>query len=199
MRNTEPAKFIYFFTYVLVKTVLNLLFVLRIQGRENVPLKGPCILAANHVSFFDAPTIAVACPRQVHFLARKTLFDRRPFSTLISSLGAFPIERQRPRQALRTSLSILRGDRCLLVFPEGTRSKSGRMQEGQPGIGFLAIRGRCPVIPVHISGTERVFPVGAKWIHPGPVTVSFGAPLLFNGTDYTEIVFSIMRAVGELP
>ena len=86
----------------------------------------------------------------------------------------------------------------VLIFPEGVRRETGRIDTFQPGVGMLASRLQAAVVPVRIDGVDRVLPVGARWAHPGPVRVAFGDPVRFDGGGYEEIARRIEDAVRAL-
>ncbi|MDK3257324.1 lysophospholipid acyltransferase family protein [Blastococcus capsensis] len=204
--------------YVLATFVLRPLFFIlcrpRITGREHVPLDRPVILASNHLSFIDSIVIPLAAPRRVAYLAKAEYFTGRGFSgwvtrTLFTALGAYPVERETHRaaqSALDTALGILRGGTAFGLYPEGTRSKDGRLARGKTGVAWLALTADCPVVPVAVHGTDRVQPVGARWPRPHRVTVTFGEPLTFpeqrgqanRNRARREVTDRIMVAIAEL-
>ncbi|MGY2067204.1 lysophospholipid acyltransferase family protein [Blastococcus sp. SYSU DS0619] len=204
--------------YVLATFVLRPLFHLlcrpRITGRENVPLDRPVILASNHLSFIDSIVIPLSSPRRVAYLAKAEYFTGRGVGgwltrTLFTALGAYPVERDTHRAAqtaLDTALGILRGGTAFGLYPEGTRSKDGRLARGKTGVAWLALTADCPVVPVAVHGTDRVQPVGARWPRPHRVTVTFGEPLSFpehrgeahRNRARREVTDRIMVAIAEL-
>ncbi|HDN97717.1 MAG TPA: 1-acyl-sn-glycerol-3-phosphate acyltransferase, partial [bacterium] len=146
----------------------------------------------------DPPVLGVASSRKLYFLARRTLFKNRLFSLIIRRLGAIPIEREGLPVTLRKALNILKEGKGIVIFPEGTRSKDGKLKEGKPGVGFLAVKGRCPVVPVLISGTEKALPVGAKFIKPAKIKVKIGKPLFFNSGDYFACAEKVIESIRKL-
>ncbi|MEA2255246.1 MAG: glycerol-3-phosphate dehydrogenase, partial [Solirubrobacteraceae bacterium] len=147
-------------------------------GREHIPASGPVILASNHRSFLDPFVIAVMARRPIYFMAKKELFVNRPIAWLLSSLGAFPIDRgASDRGAMDTARAILdRGDGVLL-FPEGTRIRPGALGRPKRGIGRLALETGAPVVPIAVIGTEAV---RNGWrFRPHKVRVRAGRALTF--------------------
>ena len=137
---------------------------IRVVGREHVPRQGPLLVAANHQSNADPPVIVYAIPRPVFFMAKRELFAGRVISRLLRALHVYPVNRDgRDMDALRWSLQTLESDRALrevlmeeiAVFPEGTRSPGG-LREGTDGLAYLALRSGVPILPVAITGTERI-------------------------------------------
>src|SRR3954454_6129400 len=148
-------------------------------GREHIPASGPAILASNHRSFLDPFVIAVMARRPIYFVAKKELFLFHPVvSWLLSSLGAFPIDRGASDQdSMATARAILaRGD-IVLMFPEGTRIRPGALGRPKRGVGRLALETGAPVVPVAVIGTESV---RRGWrIRPHQVRIRIGTPLTF--------------------
>ncbi len=196
----KPAHFdfLYSFFHLLGIFIFKILFYMEVEGRENIPEEGPFILASNHLSFLDPPLLGISSPRKLYFLARKTLFKNKIFSAFIKRLGAIPIEREGSPMALRKGLDVLKEGKGLVIFPEGTRSRDGKLKNGKPGVGFLAIKGKCPVVPVFISGTDKALPVGAKFIKPTKIKVKIGKPLLFHDEDYISSTEKIMDSIKGL-
>ncbi|MFW3170139.1 lysophospholipid acyltransferase family protein [Geodermatophilus sp. CPCC 206100] len=204
--------------YLVVRFLLRPLFriVLRmhVAGRQNVPATGPVILASNHLSFIDSMVIPLSAPRRVHYLAKAEYFTGRGIGgwltkTLFTALGAMPVERQTHRaaqEALDTALGVLRQDEGFGIYPEGTRSRDGRLARGKTGVAWLALTADCPVVPVAVAGTDRVQPVDSRWPRPHRVSVTFGPPLTFpehrgmagNGRARRAVTDQIMEAIAEL-
>ena len=175
-RGVNPAA--YWAARAVLQPLFHLYFRLRRTGVEHVPRRGPVILASNHRSFLDPFVIAVMTRRPIYFVAKRELFRSRPVAWLLSALGAFPIERgSSDREAMATAKAILaRGD-GVLIFPEGTRVRSGPPGRPKRGVGRLALETGAPVVPVAIIGTEAV---RRGWrIRPHKVHIRAGRPLTF--------------------
>lgn len=170
-------------------------FSLRVRGRANIPRTGPVLLIANHQSYFDPPLIGLAAPRQLRFVARKTLFGNRFFSWLINSLNAVPIDQEGvAKEGLKTIVRQLEAGDAVLVFPEGGRTEDGRITELKPGILLLLRRVQAPIVPVGIAGAHAAWPRSQLLPIPAPlflpatertVAVSVGRPL--NGAHYAAM------------
>lgn len=165
-----------------------------IEGTENVPETGPVLLAGNHLSFIDSVVIPLSLPRRrVRFLAKSDYFEGTGLKgyasrTLFGSLGAMPVERGNARDALLSLDMMLErlneGEACV-VYPEGTRSRDGRLYRGRTGVAHLAMEAKAPVVPVALAGTQHVQPVGANMPRPRSFSVRFGPPLDFStGFDH---------------
>jgi 1-acyl-sn-glycerol-3-phosphate acyltransferase len=175
---------LYAVTHALFSTVLRVVWRPRILGVENLPRRGPVILASNHLSFIDSLVIPLAAPARlrVTFLAKADYFTGgglrgAPRRLFFRATGAIPVERDEANQAresLETALEVLQRGWAFGLYPEGTRSRDGRLYRGRPGVGWLALSSGAPVVPVGLVGTDRVQPVGARWPRLAPVTIRFG-------------------------
>lgn len=185
----------------------------RVLGVEHVPLTGPVILAANHVSFADPPLIGCALPRAISFLARDTLFDQPALGWLIRQLNAVPVDRDGGgASGLKAILDRLHAGGGIILFPEGTRSPDGRLQPARSGVGLTVIKSDAPVVPVRVLGMFEAWPRSRALPRPGRVTVKFGRPLDFAALRaeakvcpkprlkaiYQQVTDEIMQSIGRL-
>jgi 1-acyl-sn-glycerol-3-phosphate acyltransferase len=154
--------------------LLKLTFRLRVVGAEHLPMTGPVLLAGNHSGFLDGPIVMIMLPRPSAFLVKSEIY-RGPLSRVLNFARQIPVHRGTPdRTALRAGLAVLAGQGVLGVFPEGTRG-SGDLSTIQHGIGYLALNGKCPVVPVVCKGTAKALPKGKvlpSW--RAPIDVVFG-------------------------
>lgn len=190
----------------LTRLLMGLTFRLEVRGQAHVPASGPLLLVSNHVSLLDPPFVGAASPRELHFLAKEELFAIPLLGRLIRALNARPVKRDgSDGRALKMAVRLLGEGRALLVFPEGTRGVEGRLREGKPGAGMLAVMSGAPVVPVYVSGSGRALPPGRVIPRPGKVRVSFGPPLSFKSRAdegrkerYREATQEMMRAIAQL-
>ena len=155
-----------------------------IEGRENVPATGGVILASNHLSFIDSVVIPLAAPRQVHFLAKESYFTGTGVKgaasrVFFTSMGMVPVNRDDSRAAIKSlevGLKILQDGHAFGIYPEGTRSRDGRLYRGHTGVAYLALTAQVPIVPVGVIGTPDVQPVGSNRPRRAPFTVRFGTP-----------------------
>ena len=162
-----------------------------VEGLHHVPTSGPVIVASNHLSFFDSVVIPVVVPRKVVFLAKSDYFTGTGVrGTLVRAwfegLGMLPVDRDDTRAAiasLDTALAVLQQGEAFGIYPEGTRSRDGRLYRGRTGVAHLALTAGCPVVPVGLHGTQDIQPVGANRPRLGKVdvTVRFGEPIRVAG------------------
>jgi 1-acyl-sn-glycerol-3-phosphate acyltransferase len=190
----------------LAVALMRVWFGLRVRGAEHVPASGPALIVSNHQSILDPPVIGGAARRQIYFLAKAELFRIPLFGWLMRALHARPVRREgSDPAALRTAAQLLGEGKALLVFPEGTRSLNGRLGEGKPGVGMLAVTSGAPVVPAYVSGTLEALPKGSAWPRRSQVSVSFGPALHFklrNGAGrkerYREAALEMMRGIEQL-
>ena len=172
---TPDGKRIYHWTHRIAQPLLEMLFKFEISGQEHIPPSASSIVMSNHVSHLDPIFLGAAVPRELHYIARDDLFRVKLWGDFITYFNAFPIKRGKPDlQALRKTLSMLKEDNLLLMFPEGTRSVDGTLGEALEGAGFIVYRANVPVIPAFVKGTEIILPKHAKGIKRAKVSVSFG-------------------------
>ncbi len=161
-----------------------------VEGLEHIPRTGPVILAINHISNADAfVTGSWITPalrnRRIHWLGKQELFDWPVFGWVAARGGVHPVDRSTADiEAFRLATRILEAGYVLLIFPEGTRSPNGELQEAKDGLAMLALRTDAAIVPIGINGSDRVWPKGQKVPHPIPrrtVTVRVGSP--FRAAD----------------
>lgn len=182
-------KVMYGASRVVIAPTLRLFLRPTVTGIENIPRTGPAIIASNHLSFFDSIVIPAVSPRQISFLAKAEYFTGTGVKGALSrfffsSTGQIPVDRDDTRagqRSLELALECLHGGGAFGIYPEGTRSRDGRLYRGHTGIGHLVLSSGAPVVPVALTGTENIQPVGAKYIRPAKVTVQFGKPIDFSG------------------
>lgn len=167
----------------------------RVRGRQHVPASGPCLIVANHQSYFDIPLVAAATRRHVCFVARETLAKSRPIAFLIKWCGAVMVRRgASDRASIRAiALHLERGD-VVCIFPEGTRSRDGRVGPFKRGVALIARQARVPIIPAGIRGTLTIFGRDAKVPRPARCSIEFG-PALSPERDVLDVAAA---AVAEL-
>jgi 1-acyl-sn-glycerol-3-phosphate acyltransferase len=196
---------IYRLTWLLCRFIFRVFFRWRVTGAENVPATGPVILASNHISALDPPVVAVGVTRPTTFMAKEELFRYPVFGWFIRQLNAFPVRRgAADRAALKRSLELVEAGWAFAMFPEGTRSRTGELQEPEMGVGLIAYRTGAPVVPVYVWGTDRAMP--GRGVRLAQFGVCYGPPMRFalpegekpGREQYEEAARAIMRAIAEL-
>ena len=166
----------YLISYIIFKTILKVFFKFTIKGKENIPRKGPFIIASNHISYADPAVVGVTCNTMpVMFMAKKDLFSAPFFGWWFKALGCIPVERKSGNfTSLKKAVQRLREGKVLGIFPEGTRSFDGCLQKAEPGIGLIAAKSGVPIVPVYVSGTEKALPKGKRMPRPCRVKARVG-------------------------
>ncbi len=160
--------------------LFHTLWPLRVRGAKNIPKEGPVILVCNHLSMVDPFVVAYGVHRVICYMAKAELFRNPVVSLIVRVTGAFPVDRARMDTAtMRTAMTVLKDGYMLGMFPEGTRSTSGDMQEFRVGALRLAARTRTPIIPAAIYNTDRALPPG-KLPRPARIGITFGPPIEFT-------------------
>lgn len=188
-----------------MRLLLLLLTRWRVRGRDNIPGQGPLLIVANHLNLADPPLLGVSLSRKVVFMAKEELFRSRLSGYFVRSFGAFPVHRGRmDREALRQAKRVLADGLALVMFPEATRSKNAQLQPAFPGSALIALHSGAPILPVGITGTEKI--EGVAWILRRPViTVNIGHPFYLPSVNsrltkvqMAELTNFIMGRIAEL-
>lgn len=186
---------------LLLWAVFRTKYGLRVTGQEHVPRTGPCIVAANHLSFLDPPLMGVACPRRLTFMARADLFHHRLLGAYMRSVGVMPLKRgEGDMSAVRAALAVLKQGGVISLFPEGNRQLSGQLGQAKRGIGLLATAARAPIVPALITGTNQAMPPGVNKLCPAKIRVAFGPPIpyTYGSTDAASALESLdPRSLGH--
>ncbi|MEM9082754.1 MAG: lysophospholipid acyltransferase family protein [Planctomycetota bacterium] len=163
----------YRFYTLLLRNFYRLFYKAKVHNLERVPSAGPLLMIANHQTHFDPPFVGCWLPRGMWFLARESLFGPFGLGSFLKSVNAIPLKRgESDTVAIRKALDVLSRGGGVVMFPEGTRSPDGDVQEFQRGISLLLKRAKCPVLPVGISGLHDAWPRGKA------------SPNLFSGARF---------------
>src|SRR5260221_995426 len=139
----------YQFCYNLSKGIAYTLFDFKVVHRERIIEEGGVILAMNHQSYLDPPLAGIACRREIHFLARKTLLEWPILGPIFPKLRVIPVDQARAdMSAIKTVIKLTRAGHCTVVFPEGARSLDGQVQPAQPGLGLTIAKKLVPAVPI---------------------------------------------------
>ncbi len=190
--------------WFLTRVVSKLFFRIKTQGQENIPRQGGFILASNHISNYDPPLVGSWITREVYFLAKEELFRNPVAGGLITRTNALPVKRgAMDRKAIHVSVEVIRRGFGLTFFPEGTRSKTDQFLRPKAGIGMIATRAKCPIVPAYVHGSN----------HPGDcfkgrqrLSITYGEPF---GADwvmsfpkgkegYEQIASAVMERIGQI-
>ena len=199
--------------WIASRAMFRFYFGMRVADADRVPLQGPVILASNHASFLDPLLVGAALHRELHYLARETLFQNPMVAAVLRSWNTVPVDRDGGGAAgLRAILDRLLAGAGIILFPEGTRTSDGNLKPARAGIGLAVIKSACPVVPVRVFGTFEAFGRHARFPRPKRVVVRFGAPLMFSDLRteaevsakprlkaiYQEVADELMAAIAAL-
>lgn len=184
---------------------------MRVEGISNVPKSGGLLVLSNHLHNADPVLICIASPRPVHFMAKQELMKIPVIGRVIRFAGAFAVDRGRAdRAAIRRAIATLDQGIAVGVFPEGTRSRSQQIEKVLAGAGLIALKGESPIVPLAITGSERLPFNGSKSVSRNVsrarrgVTIRFGEPFTLpatvNGKRTTPdmAIDLIMRKIAEM-
>jgi 1-acyl-sn-glycerol-3-phosphate acyltransferase len=161
--------------------VFKFLWRIDAQGLENVPRTGPAVMCPNHISFIDSLFLPAVLPRRITYVGKAEYLDSWKTKHLLPALGMIPIDRaggDAAQAALDAATRILQRGELFGIYPEGTRSRDGRLHKGHTGAARLALRNRCPIVPVGIIGTDRIQPADTSVPRPFMrAVVKFGRPI----------------------
>jgi 1-acyl-sn-glycerol-3-phosphate acyltransferase len=179
-----------------------------VRGSENVPREGAILVVANHVNAADPILLMLAMPRWLTFMAKEELFRTPLLRRILTDAGMFPVARggnvQQRMDVMRQAEGLLAAGHALAIFPEGSRSYSGNLQEGKGGAAALAFHAGVPILPIAVSGIEQLH--GITWLFRRPrVTVTIGAPFRLESptarlprSELSRLTDEIMRHIAVL-
>ena len=179
----------YTFARGLVKIYYKFMFRMDIQGEEHIPTEGGVVLCCNHMSNLDPTTMAAFVKRPVRYIAKNELFEKRWSAKLLSSLGAFPVDRQTTdMKALKTAIKLLKNGEALGIFAEGTRVKEGEAKAAKAGVALFALKGEAPIVPICIS---------SKYKFRSIVHIRYGEPIYLDEYKGQKVTTEMMEEITE--
>lgn len=185
----------------LIRLALNLICRFEIRGKENVPLTGGMILAANHIGFLDLILVYFAIDRTDLFIPVAEKWEKVGWiRTLAGPLKMIFVDRFNPDlKAIRKMIALMEQGKCLIIAPEGTRSPTGALIEGKPGVAYLAARSGFPVVPVGITGTEDKLVVSnLKRLRKSTITLTGGKPFVISPLPNKDRNAALQNATDEI-
>ncbi len=175
---------------------------IEVENPERLPEEGPAIVVANHISFFDSVLLLFQLPRPVSVIGKAEYTEQRITNWLFCGAGMIPIRRENPADTARAFEQVgevLDEGRVVGLFPEGTRSRDGRLHKGHPGAAHLAITRDAPLVPLGIVGTDKLLPTGARVARPFQrVTLRVGEPMLPSELGFTKSTNKARRELTDL-
>ncbi len=181
-------------------TILKIFWQMKVEGFENIPKKGAVIIASNHVSYLDPAVLVASLNRKIYIIAKKEVFKNTFVSFILKNLNAFSVDRESVDiLAFKKAINILREEKVLGIFPEGTRSSNGELQELKLGAIKIAIKTGVPILPVGIFGTHKIYPRGIKFpiLFKHKIIVKYGAPQYLDKLKSRDKVYQ-MEELGLL-
>jgi 1-acyl-sn-glycerol-3-phosphate acyltransferase len=172
---------LYFLGWCFFRFLYKFYFGWRVYNPERVPAAGPVILASNHASILDPPLVGCGLHRGINFLARESLFRFPVVGWVLRRWNAVPVDRDGGgASGLRAILDRLLAGGGIILFPEGTRTRTGNLQPARAGIGLTVIKSTAPVVPVRVFGTFEAFGLHVPLPRPRRVSVKYGQPMRFE-------------------
>ena len=157
----------------------RLLFKVEFRGVENIPAEGACLITPNHITYADPIWITIPIRRRVYYMAWDKPFEIPVLGFIMRSFGAFPVNVDSiDASAQRSANEVLRNGRALVIFPEGGRTRTGKLMPFKMGAFRFALTHGVPIVPVTINGAERIWPVGRMFPRPGKLVVTYHPPIL---------------------
>lgn len=183
---------------VILAIIFRIIFRIKIEGSENIPLTGRLVVCSNHFSNWDPLVIAAFFKRKISWMGKKELFENKILKYPLSWLGVFPVDRHETDiTAVKTALKILKEERVLGIFPEGTRVKEYNPENAKAGVALLALRSKAPVIPIYIKSNYKLFK---------PLIIIIGEAIDYNtqypgkldNEQYSQISKDILQKIYKL-
>ena len=203
----------YYLGWCSFRALFQLYFRWRVYNVERVPLEGPVILASNHASYLDPPLVGAGLRRHINYLAREDLFQVPVMGWVLRQWQVVPVDRDGGGAAgLRRILDRLLAGGAIILFPEGTRTRDGKLQTARSGIGLTVIKSSAPVVPVRVFGTFEAYGRHLRFPRPRRMTVKYGRPLSFEQLRaeakvcskprlkeiYQQVANELMTAIAKL-
>ncbi len=197
-------------TKALVGPLARHLWKFDLRGYDRLPTEGPAILCPNHVSFLDSAFLMLTVPRRISFVGKAEYMDSWKTKFVFPAMGMIPIDRaggERSATALEAAEAVLRRGELFGIFPEGTRSRDGRLYKGRTGAARLALAVGCPIFPVGVVGTREIQPPDAKLPKlRKPCSITIGRPVrvrdrgdhhLALRAAMDEVMYEIAQMTGQ--
>jgi len=207
IKHTKAYYYHYRFIQFTIRIFFKIIYRIEEKNRELIPKKGGFILCSNHISYLDPVIIGIYFPRYIFFMAKIEIFKSRLLTVLVKFYNAFPVNRNSfDRKTIRDSINIIKSGEVLGVFPQGTRYPDGYIGEGKKGIGMISTMAGCPIVPMAISGTNKIIKKPHKRIFFPKVKINYGKAIdtkaikdKYNSKQAIKIIVDkTMNSIREL-
>ena len=197
-------RIVYYLGWSFFRLITKIFFRIKISGKENFPKTGGFILAPNHQSFLDPPVVGSWAPRVVYFMTKAELFENFLLGWYLYHTNARPVKRGvMDRSAIKLTLDIIAEGQGMTIFPEGTRSLTGEFLEPKPGIGMIASRAKCPIIPAYVNGFNNL---KGCFLGRDKLTITYGEMIPYEWIEaqksekdcYNIIAQRVMREISKI-
>jgi 1-acyl-sn-glycerol-3-phosphate acyltransferase len=187
----------------IAKPLVKLLWIGQVTGLKNIPAKGPVIIAANHQSYFDPVCIGVVCPRQIHSFAAEVFYKKWWSRFILESMQQIKIERygsdkkESAKEAIEQAIRYLQKGEICGIFPEGTRSRTGKIQKAFTGVAKLSLLSKAPIIPIGIIGTYEIMSPHESFPHFHKSKIKIGKPMHFHQFEKQKDDPRVLRKITD--
>jgi 1-acyl-sn-glycerol-3-phosphate acyltransferase len=180
-----------------VRGIFKLISTFNIKGIDNLPVEGPVIVAANHLSYYDMFPMQLVLPRPIFFMGKEEIFRNPALDLLLRKLGAFPVHRGAQDQwAIQHAQKVLHHNQVLAIFPEGTRSYGKGLHTAKTGTARIAISVECPIVPMALEGPQYIF---HKFPHRTEISIAIGKPIYPEPDEsFLSLTDRMMFALAEM-
>jgi 1-acyl-sn-glycerol-3-phosphate acyltransferase len=197
---------VYYFGRGLIRFLVFFFGTWKVKGKENIPQEGPLLIVSNHIYIADPPMLAASISRKSVFMAKEDLWHNRWSRFWVQNFGAFPVKRDGfDRVAIRRAEYWLQQGRAVIMFPEGGRSKNAQLKQALPGAAVIAAHMNVPILPVGITGSEKLKNLWWSFLHHPTITINIGKPFNLPPAEgkstreqRQQMIDYIMRKVSEL-
>lgn len=170
----------------------------QVIGKERLKaIQGGALIVCNHASFFDPPLVGIAFEEEIHYLARKSLMSNKLAAVIYDAWNSIPVDQEKPDMSgVKSVIRTLRAGRKVVIFPEGSRTSTGKLLPAEPGTGLIVAKAGVPVIPMRLFGTFEALPPGAAFPQPSRITLVVGEPWQYDPANYDATGKELYQAIS---
>lgn len=145
------------FKYI-AKVIFKLIYRIEVINKDKIPTEGRFLLCSNHINILDPVILSIILPREIAWMGKKELFEKKWMAKLLTNLGVFPVDRNETElSTIKHAMKLLKNEEILGIFPEGTRVESMDLENAKAGVALIGIKTKSPILPVYIEGTYKPF------------------------------------------